>query len=266
MGVSLAFFAGVAALSPAGLFQARQGPGAFYTVIPYVAMVVPALALSLYAVGVMLAGAFAFARDIRGKPRDYVLWPAVFAAAGEALGLRYLRGGTAGGCTYPTDRPSNTRLVLHMLVFYGFLVAFVATVSAFILQDIFDQLPPYPILSVPVILGTLGGLAMIVGAAGLLALKARSDRAPADAGSLKLDPGVPVQPGHRLGHGPAAAGFAHDAGDGQPPDHPPGDGAGALRVCPLRQVRPLRVPLRGAGPEPPGIGPALISTPAELSV
>jgi citrate/tricarballylate utilization protein len=182
--VSFALFTLVAALGPTGLFQARQGPGAFYAVVPYLAMLVPAMLLSLYAIGVLLAGAFAFARDVGLRKRE---WRAILAALGEAFGLRYLRGGAAAGCAYPTARTSNSRLVLHMLVFYGFLAAFAATIAAAILQDVFDQLPPYPLLSVPVVLGTAGGLAMIGGASGLLYLKWRSDRAPSDQRTLTLD-------------------------------------------------------------------------------
>ena len=187
MLVSLAVFGLIAASSTGGLFASRQGPGAFYAVVPYVSMMLPALLLSLYAVGVLLVGAFAFVRDIRSQPGDFVQWPALLAAAGEAFGLRYLRGGTASGCYYPTERTSNSRLMLHMLVFYGFLSALAATIAAFILQDFFNELPPYPILSVPVVLGSVGGVAMIVGATGLLYLKARSDRAPADEQTLNLD-------------------------------------------------------------------------------
>src|SRR5712691_1499794 len=83
--LSLVFFGFIAV--PNGLFQRNQGPGAFYAVVPYLAMMLPALLLSVYAVGVMLAGAFAFARDIGGKragPGD------VLRAAREALTLRYL--------------------------------------------------------------------------------------------------------------------------------------------------------------------------------
>jgi citrate/tricarballylate utilization protein len=184
---SLAFFGLIAAWSSAGLLQAQTGPGAFYNVVPYLAMVLPALLLSLYAAGVMLAGGFAFAKDIGATRPASASWGAALAAGVEALGLRYLRGGTGGGCYYPSDRTSNTRLVLHMLVFYGFVSAFVATIAAASLQDVFDQLPPYPVLSVPVVLGSVGGVAMIVGATGLLYLKWRSDRAPADAQSLALD-------------------------------------------------------------------------------
>jgi len=186
--ISLVFFALVVVTSGGGPFQAHTGPGAFYTVVPYLAMMLPALLLSLYGIGVLIAGAFAFARDARSQQAvDFVQWSAVLAAAGEALGLRYLRGGNAGGCNYPTERTSNARLILHVLVFYGFVGAFVATVAAFVLQDFFDLLPPYPILSVPVLFGSLGGIAMIVGATGLLYLKWRSDRVPADERTLNLD-------------------------------------------------------------------------------
>jgi citrate/tricarballylate utilization protein len=184
--VGLLFFGAEVMLSgdPRRLFEPHQGPGAFYAVVPYLGMMLPAMVVSVYAIGVLLVGAFAFVADTHGGS---LRWRALLGAAGESLSLRYLRGGTAGGCTYPTQRVSNARLVLHMLVFYGFLVATAATISAFVLQDVFGQLPPYPLLSLPVGLGTLGGVAMIVGASGLLWLKARSDRAPAAAPMLTLD-------------------------------------------------------------------------------
>src|SRR4051812_11569198 len=130
--VSLVVFIFVAQRN-AGLGSAQTGPGSFYAVIPYLWMMLPALALSIYAVGVMLAGAFAFLHDTRGNAN----WSTgdVMGALGEAFTLRYLRGGNAGGCYYPSERTSNARLILHMLVFYGFISATIATISAFILQD-----------------------------------------------------------------------------------------------------------------------------------
>src|ERR1700686_3698950 len=74
-----------------------------------------------------------------------------------------------------------------MFAFYGFLSALAATIAAFILQDGLRRLPPYPLLSVPGVLGSAGGIAMIVGATGLVYLKWHSDRAPADEATLKLD-------------------------------------------------------------------------------
>ena len=92
-------------------------PGAFYAVIPYLAMMVPALSLSIYAVGVLLAGAFAFMRDAKSPLSQPATAGAIASAPRRRRSaLRYLRGGNAGGCYYPTERTSNARLVLHMLV------------------------------------------------------------------------------------------------------------------------------------------------------
>jgi citrate/tricarballylate utilization protein len=166
------------------MFVAHTGPGSFYAVVPYLGMMLPAMLLSLYAIGVLLAGAFAFARDSHAPPWR---WRAVVEAVREALNLRYLRGGTAGACFYPSERVSDSRRVLHMLVFYGFVSATAATISAFVLQDVLGEFPPFPLLSLPVVLGAVGGIAIIIGSSGLLWLKARSDRAPADAPTYTLD-------------------------------------------------------------------------------
>jgi citrate/tricarballylate utilization protein len=181
----LLFFLGIALVSApsGGLFSVQSGPGSFYTVVPYLAMMLPFLALTAYIVAVLLVGAFTFVRETGGR----WTWASTLGATRDALTLHYLQGGNADACYYPAERSSRSRLVLHMLVFYGFLSALVATIAAFIQQDVFGQLPPYSILSVPVILGSLGGVAMIVGSTGLLWLKWRSDRAPADPGTLTLD-------------------------------------------------------------------------------
>lgn len=63
------------------------------------------------------------------------------------------------------------RRVFHSMVFYGFLGAFVSTVAAAFMQEVLGYLPPYPLLSIPVVAGSAGGAAMLVGAVGLLLLK-----------------------------------------------------------------------------------------------
>jgi citrate/tricarballylate utilization protein len=187
--VSAVFFLGVLIASgdPSRLFTVLQGPGAFYSVIPYEWMMWPAMLVSLYVIAVLVAGGITFLKDVRASARDRMAPRAVWEAAIDALALRYLRGGDADGCTYPSERASYSRYVLHMLVFWGFVTAFVATVIAFVMQHWFDLLPPYPLLSAPVLLGSVGGVAMIVGCTGLLWLKRRSDRAPADPSTLNLD-------------------------------------------------------------------------------
>jgi citrate/tricarballylate utilization protein len=59
-------------------------------------------------------------------------------------------------------------------VFYGFVLCFAATVAAAIEQELLGIQPPYPVLSVPVLLGLIGGIGMLVGCIGLVALKRRS--------------------------------------------------------------------------------------------
>ncbi len=102
---------------------------------------------------------------------------AAYHATVDALRLRYLGGG-GDGCYYPDDRPSMGRRTMHSLVFYGFLLDFAATVSAAVLQDVLGLLPPYPLLSVPVILGVAGGMMMVVGTTALIWQKSRSDPRP----------------------------------------------------------------------------------------
>jgi citrate/tricarballylate utilization protein len=155
-----------------GMFRASSAEGSFYAVIPYVAMFVPAMAVTIAAFGIMGLGAIRFWRDSgRGSGlgvRD------LFQATIDAALLRNLEGG-GPGCAYPEERPSHRRRVWHALVFYGFISAFISTTLAFIYQDFLGILPPYDYLSLPVIFGSVGGVAMIVGAAGFLYDKFRSD-------------------------------------------------------------------------------------------
>src|SRR5205823_5230772 len=79
------------------------------------------------------------------------------------------------------ERPSDARRWLHALVVGGLALAFASTVTASLLQDVLGVPPPYPVLSAPVLLGTLGGAALIAGCTGLLVLK------PGAGGSRALD-------------------------------------------------------------------------------
>jgi len=169
------------------LFEAQVGEGAFYRIIPYPLMFIPALAISLMVLALLLGGGMAFWRRTHGPLRDLFDARALGAAVLEVLGMKYLSGGGAGGCTYPSERPSQKRRVLHQLVFYGFIVAFVATALAFLQQDFLGWMPPFPLASWPVALGSVGGIAMIVGCLGLLYVKARADREPSEAKSLGMD-------------------------------------------------------------------------------
>lgn len=155
-----------------GMFITRTGPGSFYDVVPWVAMMLPFMAISLVALGIMFVAGTRFWRAT-GQNSGLGLRDLANATVDIAL-LRNLDGG-GPGCTYPDERPNQRRRLWHSLVFYGFISAFISTTLAAIYQDFFGILPPYGYTSLPVIFGTVGGIGMIVGVIGLLADKRRSD-------------------------------------------------------------------------------------------
>jgi citrate/tricarballylate utilization protein len=172
---------------PSGnLFSLHLGPGAFYEIVPYVAMVSGALILFFYGIAVWLRGGARFWSETRSAAKGKGSLKTLAAAVGAALGLRYLKGG-GPGCFYPDERPSSVRRAYHSLTFWGFACDFVSTTLAFIYQDFFHILPPYSLTSLPVIFGSIGGVALILGAGGLIYFKLRSDREPAAPGASGMD-------------------------------------------------------------------------------
>ena len=91
--------------------------------------------------------------------------------------LRYLDGG-GGGCTYPGEAPSQARRVFHHLTYYGFLLCLASTTVAALYDNYLGWKAPYPFSSAPVVLGTAGGVGLLLGPAGLFLLKLRSDPVP----------------------------------------------------------------------------------------
>jgi len=92
--------------------------------------------------------------------------------AGE---LRYLHGGGVG-CYNEDDKPTDRRKLYHHLTFYGFLLCFAATSVATLYHYLLAREAPYPWWDLPVVLGTLGGIGLIIGPIGLFVAKLR--RAP----------------------------------------------------------------------------------------
>jgi citrate/tricarballylate utilization protein len=173
-------------ISSANLFAAHLGPGAFYEVVPYLAMVAGALILFFYGIAVWLGGGARFWQETSGALKEKGSAKTLGAAVGAALGLRYLKGG-GPGCFYPGERPSSVRRVYHSLTFWGLTSDFVSTTLAFIYQDFLHRLPPYGLASAPVIFGSIGGVALILGTGGLIYYKLRSDREPAAAAASGMD-------------------------------------------------------------------------------
>jgi citrate/tricarballylate utilization protein len=184
--IVLAFVLTLAFQGSTTLFSAHQGEGAFFAVVPYGAMVFPAMVMFFYAIFALLAGFVSFWRRTRGSISD-LIDPAAFArAVKEAFGLQYMKGG-GDGCNYPDEKFSKSRMWHHHLVFYGFALDFCATSIAAFYHNILHWHSPYPYLSLPVVFGTVGGVMMCIGTVGLLYLKSKSDLDPADEKMLTLD-------------------------------------------------------------------------------
>ena len=160
--------------SLASITGAARPTGNFYAVVSHTAMLVPALFLTGFGFAVAGSGLYAFWRDIGGFQR--VTPRMAWTTLREAATLRWLDGG-GGECFYPAPERSNpVRARLHHCVAYGFLATFAATISAWIAETFLHDLPPYPIASVPVLLGAVGGVAMTVGCTGLITLKIKASR------------------------------------------------------------------------------------------
>ncbi|SIS02999.1 tricarballylate utilization 4Fe-4S protein TcuB [Pseudomonas putida] len=108
-------------------------------------------------------------------------------AASAVLTLKYLDGGHGQGCNNADDRYTLWRRRYHHLTFYGFMLCFAATVVATGYHYLLGLHAPYPLLSLPVVLGTLGGIGLIVGPAGLLALNLRRPPEHGDAAQRPMD-------------------------------------------------------------------------------
>jgi len=168
------------------LFASHMGEGTFYQVIPYLLMLVPFTVIAVLVATALAKGFANLWRATGGTPQELTQWRAHFQAIYDVLRLKYLDGG-GHGCNYPDDRFSMIRRWLHHAVFYGFLLCLASTTIAFFYDHWLHRTAPYPFWSWPVLLGTSGGLALMVGTGGLLNLKRLMDRKPAVTEAFGMD-------------------------------------------------------------------------------
>jgi citrate/tricarballylate utilization protein len=168
------------------VLSSHLGEGAFYAVIPYSLMVIPALLIGFYGIGAIIVGLTRFWRDMGENLGKLVTPRVLLRATTDTLRLRYLEGG-GHGCSYPDERFSHARRWLHHLVFYGFMLCFAATSIAAFYENILRRVAPYPLWSLPVMLGTVGGVALLIGAGGMVWYRWHSDPAPANRSLFGMD-------------------------------------------------------------------------------
>jgi citrate/tricarballylate utilization protein len=174
------------ATAPGPLLRVETGSGAFYRVMPHDVMVLVFGAAFLYAILAIWMGLRAFWRDIGETPGSAADRGSLWDAIKDTAKLRYLDGGKVG-CYNEDERPTDNRRVFHHLTFYGFLLCFASTSTATFYDYVVGRLAPYAWWDLPVVLGTVGGIALVVGCTGLLVAKLRRDPVLIDERRLGMD-------------------------------------------------------------------------------
>jgi citrate/tricarballylate utilization protein len=160
--------------------------GDFYKITPHEVLVSTFGAVGLFVVIALGIGLLRFWRDIGEQRSDLFNASALTQAVKEVLRLEYLDDG-GWGCAYPEEKSSQSRRWFHHLTFYGFLLCFAATTLGAIYYYGFGWTGPYGYTSLPVVFGTLGGLGLLVGPAGLWWLNARRNREITDESQQGMD-------------------------------------------------------------------------------
>jgi citrate/tricarballylate utilization protein len=154
--------------------------GDFYAVVPHDVMVGVFGGVMVFVLIAVTIGLTRYWRDQGGRV------PVSRRALADTLTLRHLHG---NGMDCPTAEQQRTpwRRWFHHATFYGFLLCFASTTVAAIYHFVFGWVAPYEYGSVPVILGTSGGLGLLVGPAGLLVTRTRRDPALSNSDTERLD-------------------------------------------------------------------------------
>jgi citrate/tricarballylate utilization protein len=164
--------------------------GNFYRVFPHNVMVAMFAPIFLFAVLALGLGVRRFWNDISPFEHAFAASSAAMAeATADVLRLKYLAGGHGQGCNESDDEFTLWRRRFHHFTFYGFMLCFAATCVATLYHTLFHRYAPYALLSLPVLLGTAGGIGLVIGPAGLLWLNLHRAPLQGDAAQKPMDRG-----------------------------------------------------------------------------
>jgi citrate/tricarballylate utilization protein len=158
--------------------------GDFYAVFPHNVLVAMFGAVFGFSVLALAMGALRFWREWTPGAAS---GDAAAEATRDVLRLTYLDGGHGKGCNEADDRFTLLRRRFHHFTFYGFLLCFAATSVATLYHYLLGWPAPYPVTSLPVGLGTLGGIGLLIGPAGLLWLNFRRHPLHGDPAQRPMD-------------------------------------------------------------------------------
>ena len=183
----LAIFLVLAVALKGGLVHAPLR-GNFYAIFPHnllVAMFGPVFAFALLALAMGLRRFWADISPIHEAGR--LPSGALSQATRDTLTLKNLGGGHGQGCNNEDDAWTLWRRRFHHATFYGFLLCFAATSVATLYHYAFAWQAPYALTSLPVLLGTVGGVGLLAGPAGLFWLNLRRHPLQGDAAQQPMD-------------------------------------------------------------------------------
>ena len=174
--------------SPSGYFNPHLDQAGFYAIVPWRIMVSvagAAIGMSLVSLTVSLRR---FWRDMGGGRifNDRVI-RVLSTVIYDVLSLLNMGGGEGHGCNDRDESFSRARRYCHHATFYGFMLCSASTIVASVYDHVLNWRAPYPLLSIPVVLGTGGGLCFIVGAAGFGLIKLTGDPSPVSRSMLGSD-------------------------------------------------------------------------------
>jgi len=167
------------------MVRAPREPSDFYAVIPHDVLVTLFGVVGLFVIAAIWIGHRRFAGSASHKgARDGGL-ASQHRAVRDVLTLKHLHA-TGEDCVDAEEQRRPWRRWLHHCTFYGFGLCFASTTVAAIYHLVCGWIAPYAYTSVPVVLGTIGGVGLVVGPAGLLALDRRRDAALTHASERTL--------------------------------------------------------------------------------
>ena len=183
VSLSITFFLLLSALLNDSLFL---GPleGNFYAVFSHNTMAVMFGVVFSFSLLAIAIGIVDFWKSISA---GVISASAAVEATHDALTLKYLGGGHGEGCNNEDDAFSLWRKRFHHFTFYGFMLCFAATSVATLYHYLLGLSAPYALNSLPVILGTLGGIGLLIGPSGLLYLNFKRDKAHGDMNQKPMD-------------------------------------------------------------------------------
>ena len=174
------------AIARNGTLFSTARDGNFYAIFPHGLMANLFGAVFAYAVLALGIGVTRFWRDVSPGAASVV---ALHETAIDIAKLTYLGGGHGDGCNEADDRFTLARRRFHHLTFYGFMLCFASTSVATVYHTVLKLPAPYAVTSIPVLLGTIGGLGLLAGPAGLLWLNLHRDQRTVDLAQRPMDRG-----------------------------------------------------------------------------